>query len=259
VANVDNLGAVVEPAILGHFVDRQLPFLMEVANRTEADKKGGHLAQRPDGQLILRESAQCLPDPKDKAAFQDISRHKYFNTNNLWLNLPALRQVMAAQNNILGLPMIRNSKTVDPRDGNSTPVYQLETAMGSAIAVFEGAGAIRVPRTRFAPVKTNNDLLAVRSDAYLLTEDYHVIPNPNRTHDKLTVDLDPDYYHLIDDMEARFPQGVPSLIECEEFNVKGDVKFGEKVKLIGRVNLVNPTEQQKTIEDRAVLEGTVKL
>jgi UTP--glucose-1-phosphate uridylyltransferase len=257
VANVDNLGAVVEPAILGHFVDQQLPFLMEAADRTEADKKGGHLAQRPDGQLILRESAQCLPE--DKESFQDISRHKYFNTNNLWLNLPTLKQVMAAQDNILGLPMIRNSKTVDPRDPDSTPVYQLETAMGSAIAVFQGAGAIRVPRTRFAPVKTNNDLLAVRSNAYLLTEEYHVIPNPERQHDQLTVNLDPDYYQLIDDMEARFPDGVPSLLQCKEFSVKGDVKFGEGVKLVGRVKLVNPAREPKSIEDGAVLEGTVEL
>ncbi|MCB0168132.1 MAG: UTP--glucose-1-phosphate uridylyltransferase, partial [Anaerolineae bacterium] len=152
VSNSDNLGAVMDTAILGHFVQNDLPFMMEVADRTEADKKGGHLAQRPDGQLILRESAQCPSD--DMASFQDVSRHKYFNTNNLWLNLPALKAMLQAKDNILGLPMIRNSKTVDPRDSGSTPVYQLETAMGSAIGIFQGAGAIRVPRTRFAPVKT---------------------------------------------------------------------------------------------------------
>ncbi len=155
--------------------------------------------------------------------------------------------------------MIRNSKTVDPRDDASTPVYQLETAMGSAIAVFAGAGAIRAPRTRFAPVKTNNDLLAVRSDAYLLTEDYHIIPNPARKYNDLTVDLDPDHYHLIDDMEIRFPKGVPSLIDCQELSIKGDVKFGKGIKLVGRVSLVNPSEQQKIIEDGAVLEGSVEL
>ncbi len=257
VANADNLGAVVDPAILGYFVENRLPFMMEVADRTEADKKGGHLAQRSGGQLILRESAQCLPE--GMAAFQDITRHKYFNTNNLWLNLPALKRVMAAKGNILGLPLIRNSKTVDPRDENSTPVYQLETAMGSAIAVFEGAGAIRVPRRRFAPVKTNNDLLAVRSDAYLLTDDYHIIPNPERTYPDLVIDLDPAYYHLIDDMEARFPNSAPSLIDCAALTVKGDVKFGENVILKGKVRLVNSSDRQQLIEAGAVIEGELEL
>jgi UTP--glucose-1-phosphate uridylyltransferase len=257
VSNADNLGAVVDPAILGYFVENRLPFLMEVADRTEADKKGGHLAQLPDGRLILRESAQCLPE--DEGAFQDITRHKYFNTNNLWLNLPALKQVMEARNYILDLPMIRNSKTVDPRDASSTPVYQLETAMGSAITVFEDAGAIRVPRTRFAPVKTTNDLLAVRSDVYLLTEDYHVIPNPARQYNDLVIDLDPHYYHLINEMEARFSNGVPSLIDCEELRVKGDVKFGKNVKLKGRVNLVNLSDQQKIIADDTDMEGELEL
>lgn len=38
--------------------------------------------------------------------------------------------------------------------------------MGSAIEVFDEAGAVVVPRSRFAPVKTTNDLFALRSDAY---------------------------------------------------------------------------------------------
>ncbi|MCP4043886.1 MAG: UTP--glucose-1-phosphate uridylyltransferase, partial [Gammaproteobacteria bacterium] len=149
VSNSDNLGAVLEPTILGFFAEKGFPFLMEVADRTPADKKGGHLARLPEGQLVLRESAQC-PDG-DLGAFQDIDRHRYFNTNNLWLHLPALKRLMVSRENVLSLPMICNRKTVDPRDGSSTPVYQLETAMGAAIAVFPGAGAIRVPRSRFAP------------------------------------------------------------------------------------------------------------
>ncbi|MCX7669751.1 MAG: UTP--glucose-1-phosphate uridylyltransferase, partial [Anaerolineae bacterium] len=178
VSNADNLGAVLDPAILGYFVTRRLSFLMEVADRTEADRKGGHLARRRDGRFILRESAQCPAE--DMAAFQDIGRHRYFNTNNLWLNLPALQALLRANGGILGLPMIRNKKPIDPRDPSSTPVYQLETAMGAAIELFEDAGAVRVPRTRFAPVKTTDDLLAVRSDAYVLTEGFQVIPNPAR-------------------------------------------------------------------------------
>ena len=253
VSNSDNLGAVIDTAILGYFVENKLPFMMEVANRTEADKKGGHLAKlRDTGQLILRESAQCPRDDMDD--FQDISRHKYFNTNNLWLNLPALKAVLQAKDNILGLPMIRNGKTVDPRNSNSTPVYQLETAMGSAIAIFEGAGAVRVPRARFAPVKTTNDLLAIRSDAYILTDDFHITQNPRRKLGQVVVSLDAYYYKLVDQMEARFPNGVPSLIECRYLHIDGDIKFGKNVTLKGKVWLTNESDQQGKIENIAIIQ-----
>lgn len=253
VANADNLGAVLDGRILGYFAQNNFPFMMEVADRTEMDKKGGHLAQRPDGQLILRESAQC--PAADEAAFQDITRHKYFNTNNLWINLPALQRVLDEQDNMLRLPMIRNSKTVDPRNPASPKVYQLETAMGSAIAVFEGAAALRVPRTRFAPVKKTDDLLAVRSDAYLLTADDHVIPNPARTVDSLTVELDAAHYKFVNDLDVRFPYGPPSLLACEKLSVTGEFVFGSNVVCRGVVELVNGGGTAVTIPDGTVLSG----
>ena len=86
--------------------------------------------------------------------------------NNLWVNLKALKATMKANNGVLPLPVIKNGKTVDPRDKKSTDVLQLETAMGAAIASFEDAAAILIPRSRFAPVKTTNDMLALMSDAY---------------------------------------------------------------------------------------------
>jgi len=175
ISNADNLGAVLDKGILGHIIQQQIPFLMEVTERTVADKKGGHLAQQRDGKLILRELAQCSQE--DQSSFQDISRYKYFNTNNLWLNLLALKNIMIEKHNILELPLICNEKTIDPNDKNSILVYQLETAMGSAISVFDDAQALCVPRTRFAPVKTTNDLMKIRSDAYTLTEDYRLVPN----------------------------------------------------------------------------------
>ncbi len=253
VSNADNLGAVMDTRILGYFAHNKFPFMMEVADRTEMDKKGGHLAQQTNGQLILRESAQC-PDA-DKAAFQDITRHRYFNTNNLWLNLTALKQTLMAQNNMLRLPMIRNSKTVDPRDVNSTAVYQIETAMGSAIGVFPGAAALRIPRTRFAPVKKTDDLLAVRSDAYVLTVAAHVVPNPARRLPPVTVALDADYYKFVTDLEERFPFGPPSLAACSRFHVQGDFKFGRDVVCRGEVALVNKSEETAVIPDGAVLSG----
>jgi UTP--glucose-1-phosphate uridylyltransferase len=151
--------------------------------------------------------------------------------------------------------MIRNAKTVDPRDSRSTPVYQLETAMGAAIAIFEGAQAIRVPRTRFAPVKTTNDLLAVRSDAYVLSDDFRVLPNPARKLGQVVVELDPAHYKLINDLEARFPHGAPSLLACAQCCVEGDIKFGAEVRLRGKVRLVNRSGKQVEVATGAVIEG----
>lgn len=244
ISNSDNLGAVMDYKILGYFAKNNYPFLMEVASRTESDKKGGHLAKLENGQLVLRESAQCSKE--DENDFQNIKKHKFFNTNNIWINLKELKKVMAKKNNILGLPMIINKKTVNPKDLNSTSVLQLETAMGSAISVFEGASAISVPRTRFAPVKTTNDLLSVRSDNYILTDDFKVILNPERKIKPIRISLDSKFYKLVDDLDARIPHP-PSLVECEELIIKGDYKITKKVKFKGKIVLENNDKKQKQI------------
>lgn len=253
VSNADNLGAVIDALLLGYFVAQGLPFMMECADRTSADRKGGHLARLPGGQLVLRESAQCPAE--DQTSFQDVSRHKYFNTNNLWIDLRALKALMQAKDNILGLALIRNAKTLDPRDPASTPVFQLETAMGSAIAVFEGAGAVRVPRLRFAPVKTTSDLLAVRSDDYVLSDSFTVTPNPARVGAATDVRLDPETFKLIDQLEARFPHGPPSLVGCEALTVLGDVVFGAGVVVTGSVHLEHRGPEPHRIPDGAHLHG----
>ena len=163
---------------------------------------------------------------------------------------------MHSKGNILGLPMIRNSKTVDPRNPASPKVYQLETAMGSAVGVFDNATAIRVPQSRFVQVKRTEDLLVVRSDIYILNEDFQVVPNPCRTLDSIFVSFDAPCYQLIDDMEARFPGGVPSLIDCERLRIVGDFKFGANVTLRGEVELINLSGEQVEIGDGTTMEGS---
>ena len=252
VSNADNLGAVMDTSILGYFVSNDLPFLMEVTDRTEMDRKGGHLALARDGQLILRESAQCPED--DRATFENISQHRYFNTNNLWLKLEALERMMKDSGNAPDLPMIRNSKTVDPRDDKSTLVYHLETAMGSAIGIFKGSAAVRVSRNRFAPVKNTSDLLAVRSDAYRLTDDYRVVLHPDCKQVPL-VKLDSNYFKRIDDMESRFPAGPPSLRNCVSLQVSGDITFGRNVVIEGEVRLSSPPGVPFKVEDNSRIRG----
>jgi UTP--glucose-1-phosphate uridylyltransferase len=218
VSNSDNLGAVLEPRILAWLATERLPFAMEVVEGTEADRKGGHIARR-DGRLVLRETAQAPPGDD---SFGDYRRWRYYNTNNLWMHLPSLEP------EALDLPLIVNRKTVDPSDPSSPEVIQLETAMGAAIGAIDGAAAVRVPRTRFAPVKTTDDLLVVRSDAYVLREDdARVEPAPERSGmPPPVVSLDPRFYKLLRDFEARFPAGPPSLLHAERLSVQGDVTFG---------------------------------
>jgi UTP--glucose-1-phosphate uridylyltransferase/phosphoglucomutase len=224
VSNSDNLGATLDLDLLAYFAGEQQPFLMECAQRTSADKKGGHLARRAaDGVLLLRESAQC--PPADGDAFQDVGRHQFFNTNNLWLNLPALQAKLAACGGALPLPLIKNEKTVDPRDKKSTPVLQLETAMGAAIECFPGAGAVVVPRSRFAPVKTCGDLFLLRSDAYTLTSESTIVLSPGVAAAPL-VKLDDAHFKLVDQLDA-LASAYPSLRECRALTVKGPVRFAQ--------------------------------
>jgi UTP--glucose-1-phosphate uridylyltransferase len=253
ISNSDNLGAVLDIKILGYFADNEMPFLMEAADRTEADKKGGHLACLRDGRLILRESAQCPEE--DMAAFQNLFKHKYFNTNNVWIRLSAVKQVLEESGGILGLPMIRNKKNLDPRDKDSPEVYQLETAMGAALEVFPGSDAIRVPRKRFAPVKTTNDLLEVRSDIYELTDAYRIIISPKRKLPQIVIQLDPEYYKIIDDLESRFIYGPPSLLYCRRFIVSGDFQFEKSIICHNKVFLENKKGQPVKIEEGRRLEG----
>ncbi len=258
VSNADNLGAVMDETVLGYFAGQKLPFLMEVADRTPADSKGGHLARRKaDGRLILREVAQCPDD--SMVQFSDISRHTYFNTNNIWLHLPSLRQALHEHNNVLKLPLIRNSKTLDPRNTASPKVYQLETAMGAAIEIFEGAGALRVPRTRFAPVKLCADLLVLWSDAYILTDDNRVILNPANAHGLPIVSLDSRFYKFIHDLQSRFPGGAPSLTACKTFKVEGDIRFGQNIVVRGKVRLTNSQSGPALLADGTVLEQDTQL
>jgi UTP--glucose-1-phosphate uridylyltransferase len=228
-SNSDNLGAAPSARVAGWFAASGAPYAPELCRRTPADVKGGHLAVRKsDGRIILRETAQTPAD--EMHFFTDQYRHPFFHTNNLWFDLEVLRDTLAERRGILGLPLIKNAKTVDPADASSVPVIQLETAMGTAVEAFEGATAIEVPRSRFLPVKTTNDLLLLRSDIYEVDDAGLLQMVPERA---CTVNLDPRYYKKIRDFEARFPHGVPSVRQAKSLTVEGDWTFGADVVAIG--------------------------
>ncbi len=236
ISNADNLGATVDPRIASHLAAQQLPFLMEVVLGTEADRKGGHIARRRgDGQLVLREVAQTPPEDAD--SFRDYRRWRYYNTNSVWIDLERLSDLLETGGGALELPVIVNRKTVDPRDRDSTPVIQLESAMGAAIACFPGAGLLLVPRTRFVPVKTTDDLLVLRSDVFSLGDELEIEPVPEIGGELPYVELDSRYYKLLDQFESRMPDGPPSLRGARRLVVNGDVTFGAGVVVRGEVEL----------------------
>lgn len=255
ICNSDNLGARIDESLLGYFAERRLPFMMEVAEKTPADIKGGHLARLKSGRLVLREAAQCPAE--EIAAFQDIRRYRYFNTNNIWVNLEYLRELIA-RTRVIELAMIVNPKTLDPRNEASPPVFQIETAMGAGISLFEGAAAVNVPRARFLPVKKCGDLLALRSDCFITSEREGLTLNPVRTAaglgEAVKVTLDPRYYGKFDQLEERFPQGAPSLVECEALSVKGDVRFEGGVIIRGSVAVTNTRDTQAVVQSGTCLD-----
>jgi UTP--glucose-1-phosphate uridylyltransferase len=247
VSNSDNLGAVPDVRIAGWFAETGTPFAIEAVRRTASDRKGGHFARRKsDGRIVLRETAQTSKE--DLSALADLDRHRFCSTNNLWFDLRAMAEALEARHGILGLPLIRNVKTVDPADSSTPEVIQVETAMGAAIEVFEGARTIEVGRDRFVPVKTTNDLLVLRSDVYDVGADFVLDPTSQPPY----VDLDPAYYKLVPEFERRFPQGAPSLREASSLKVSGDWTFGAKVKVLGDVTL--ETAAAERVETGSVLE-----
>ncbi len=256
ISNSDNLGATMDESLLGYFSENKLPFMMEVAERIPADLKGGHLARHRNGRFILREAAQCPNDELN--AFRDIGCYGFFNTNNIWINLIYLKDLIE-KNKIIRLPMMYNPKTLDPRNEESPAVYQIETAMGAAISLFEDAAAIKVPRSRFFPVKKCNDLLAVRSDCFPLTKENNLTLNPKRKSDTIKINLDPKYYGKIDLFDERFTEGVPSLVDCESLTIEGDVRFEKNILIKGKVKIKNNNISQAVIKEGNILEGTVIL
>ena len=254
VSNSDNLGASLDLTLLRYFAESGKDFLMEVAERTSADRKGGHLAGR-GGKFLLRESAQC-PEA-DKHLFQDTHRHRFFNTNNLWLRLDSLQKLLQQHDGFVPLPLIKNSKTVDPRDKSSTPVFQLETAMGAAIECFEKSAAIVVPRTRFAPVKTTSDLLALRSDAYEVSADWRIVTaNQDST---LAIDLDPAHYRLVEQLDEKTAAGVPSLKHCHQLTVRGPVCFNAQNVFRGTVTITNSSGNPRVLPTGEYQERSLEL
>ncbi|XP_020092321.1 UTP--glucose-1-phosphate uridylyltransferase [Ananas comosus] len=243
IANSDNLGAIVDLKILNHLINNQNEYCMEVTPKTLADVKGGTLISY-EGRLQLLEIAQ-VPDAHVNE-FKSIEKFKIFNTNNLWVNLKAIKRLVEAD--ALKMEIIPNPKEVD-----GVKVLQLETAAGAAIRFFDNAIGVNVPRSRFLPVKATSDLLLVQSDLYTLVDGF-VIRNKARTNpSNPTIELGPEF-KKVGDFLKRF-KSIPSIVELDSLKVSGDVWFGARVVLKGKVVIAAKPGVKLEIPDGVVLEN----
>jgi UTP--glucose-1-phosphate uridylyltransferase len=251
ISSIDNVAAVVDGRVAAAMRRDGIPFLMEVTDRTEVDRKGGHLARRRGGGLVLRDLAQAPVE--ERAAFYDHTRYGYFNTNTIWVDLRALASRLAGSGGVLDLPLIANRKPIDPYEPDAPEVLQIESAMGAAISAFEDAVAIRVDRRGFNPVKTTAELLAVRSDAYVLTEECRLELAPEREGVPPVVELDPVHFARQRDFDRRFPGGPPSLLGCERLVVRGDVVFEAEVVVRGHAHVEHDGPGHRVVARGSVL------
>jgi UTP--glucose-1-phosphate uridylyltransferase len=100
-----------------------------------------------------------------------------------------------------------------------------------------------VPRSRFAPVKTTGDLLALRSDAYEVLDDGQVRLAAERDGVPPNIVLSDDY-KLVDQLD---PLGVPSLIRCRSLKISGPVHFNDGVVIEGDVEIRNTTPERMIV------------
>lgn len=245
IANSDNLGAIVDLKILNHLVKNKNEYCMEVTPKTLADVKGGTLISY-EGRVQLLEIAQ-VPE-EHVGEFKSIEKFKIFNTNNLWVNLKAIKRLVEAD--ALKMEIIPNPKEVD-----GVKVLQLETAAGAAIRFFDRAIGVNVPRSRFLPVKATSDLLLVQSDLYTVEEGF-VIRNPARVNPtNPTIELGPEF-KKVGNFLKRF-KSIPSIIDLDSLKVSGDVWFGSGVILKGKVIIEAKQGATLEIPDESVIENKV--
>lgn len=248
ISNIDNLGATVDFTILGHAVEQNRDFVMEVTDKTRADIKGGTLIQYGDSPLKLLEVAQV---PKEHIHdFMSIKKFKVFNTNNLWVNLKALKALFQKPDPFNEMEIICNQKV---EKGHR--IIQLETASGAAISLFKNTQSINVPRMRFLPVKSTSDLFVLQSDLFSLENGafkmskLRAFPNPPM------VKLGP-YMKDVSSYMKRFG-GQTNIIDLDQLTISGDVTVGRKVVLKGTVIIVAAEGDKIDIPDGSILEDKV--
>lgn len=88
VSNIDNTCAIVDPRFIKALLNKEHEYIMEITDKTVADVKGGTLIEI-DGRLMHLEMPQVPPEGIDE--FCSTKTFKNFNTNNIWIDLKAIK------------------------------------------------------------------------------------------------------------------------------------------------------------------------
>jgi len=251
-SNADNLGAVVDLNILQHMVESKAEYIMELTDKTKADVKGGTIIDY-EGQARLLEIAQV---PKEHVnEFKSIKKFKYFNTNNIWMNLRAIKRVVEA--NELAMEIIPNGKSIpaDKKGEADVSIVQLETAVGAAIRHFKNAHGVNVPRRRFLPVKTCSDLMLVKSDLYTLKHGQLMMDEKRFGGTSPLIKLGSDF-KKVSSFQSRIPS-IPKILELDHLTITGAVNLGRGVTLKGTVIIVASEGQTIDVPPGSILENVV--
>lgn len=231
-SNADNLGPTFDPSILGYMISQNLDFLIEATPKTAMDTKGGTLV-KSEGKFCLLERNQI--DEEHIPFFEDPKLCSIFNTNTLWIYLPAL--LSAYKQAPFHLPLIINEKTIE-----NTKIVQLETAVGSAISHFDRSGVMVVDRNRFLPVKRTSDLLVILSD--LVQSD--ITQNTLTFNRKFNPTSYPDI--AFDEPLSKMSQFhrtfrcIPSIKDLVSLSLSGNLIIEDGVVFKGRVDIHSDSE-----------------
>ncbi|KAL6940992.1 UTP-glucose-1-phosphate uridylyltransferase [Hanseniaspora opuntiae] len=250
VSNGDNLGATVDLNILNYMLETGSEYIMELTDKTRADVKGGTLITK-NGKVELLEVAQVPKEHIDD--FKNIRKFKYFNTNNLWINLKAMKSLILEHK--LNMEIIPNVKSV-VRNGHEIPVLQLETAVGAAIRFFSNAHGVVVPRSRFLPVKTCSDLLLVKSNLFNLQNECSLTLTPERFFGGNPLIKLGSHFKKLKDFQERIPH-IPKIVELDHLTISGNVYLGKNVQMKGTVIIVCSEGERIDIPNGSVLENVV--
>ncbi|XP_022657495.1 UTP--glucose-1-phosphate uridylyltransferase-like isoform X1 [Varroa destructor] len=248
-SNIDNMGATVDLNILSFLLSSndKPGFVMEVTEKTRADVKGGTLINYGD-HIRLLEIAQVPPDHVDE--FKSVKKFKIFNTNNLWIRLEEIENIV--ESGSLELEVIVNPKTLS----NGVNVLQLETAAGAAINHFGHAFGIIVPRSRFLPVKKTSDLMLAMSNLYTMSNGTLTM-SPLRAFPTVPfVKLGDKHFSKVRDFLSRF-SSIPDILELDHLTVSGDVTFGKGVVLRGTVIIIANHGDRIDVPEGAILENKI--
>lgn len=249
-SNIDNMGATVDLSILKEFIEEQSEFIMEVTNKTRADVKGGTLIEY-EGKLRLLEVAQVPKAHLEE--FKSIKKFSVFNTNNIWVNLQSIKQHVDERT--LDMEVIVNPKALEGRH-QGVNVIQLETAVGAAMKCFDNCRGVNVPRSRFLPVKTCQDLLLIMSNLYQLTNGTLSMSPDRMFQTTPLIKLGANNFQKVKDFLSRF-SSIPDILELDHLTVSGDVTFGKRVSLKGTVIIIANHGDRIDIPDGAILENKI--